>query len=616
MRGLITVVVGVFALGLTAAIAAPVLLKPRDLEARVLGALSLAIDREVTVRGTVKPSVFPHVGVVVEGLEIANAPGFADPYLLRAERAEVRLNIGALMRGVADVAEVRLVRPDVRLERRDGRGNWVFKAKTGAVKRASTLVTRVQLVRLDHGRVQLRQDGALRRFDGVDLSWSGVAAMPETHLRARGRHNGQMFDLDVLLKASTKDGRPMTLKLSSVGARAQFSGLLHDAARLRFAGQGRVQADGLGALARLVGSPAPAVLPGQLVFQGSMTGADGGVGVHKAKISIGDVPMLASLSLRPALGRQTRPQLSGVVDVAALDLTPYAPEGSGPAVAKGADGVAPWPTTPMDWSVFRAFDWAVTLQAREGVQLHRLHSGPARVSVVSDGRAAILRGEGRDVYGGQGTVQLRVALGTVPDVALSAQLNGVDAPRLLAAFGYDRIRAGQLTAGLDVTGRGTTQAAVMASLDGRGQFTLTDADIRGPAFSRMARKTAQIIRRRSLDDTGSTQTVYDHAAAHWTVADGQVAAPDVMLKARDFSVIGDAAIDLPGQTLAAALVVQPRPGPPLPLRISGPWGRSRVKLDLLALGRTVVRTPLDTTRDWVHRLLSSEDSSPVPETTP
>lgn len=588
-----------------AALAAPALFNTKEIEARAIEALELALGRDVRITGDVRVHAFPTMGIEVDGIEIGNASGLSAPYMVRAKRAEIRLKPSSLFKGITDISDLVLINPDLRLESRGAANNWTFKVNTGAMRKAKTFITRVHHVRVEGGTITLIDSGVARRISNVKLNWTGAVGLPETHLDARGTYLGQSFDLGLDLGTALAKGRPLKIALSTAGADFRFTGLLQNAARVRFAGMAKVNAASLGTLSRLAGAGADSPLVGRFAFSGPITGSDGSLGVHRASISIADVPMLASLTLRPALGQHLRPQLAGTVTVGAMDLTPYAPSGSGPALARASGAPSAWPQTPLDWSAFRQMDWGVTVIAREGVTLHRLDTGPARVSIRSDGQTLLMQGDSAELYGGQGTVRLVAALKGSPTVTLSTRVQNVDAPRFLAAFGYERITAGRATLGLDVRGVGTTKAAIINSLNGKGQFDLTDAEIRGPAFLRMARKTAQLFKRSSIDDeTG--KTTFDSATAHWTVQQGVVTCPDLVLSTQDFRLYGDATIPLGAQTLEAALTLKPSHGPALPLRITGPWGSTRMRVDTRAL-KTLAAKPVTGPANWVKGLFGNTE---------
>jgi AsmA protein len=583
-----------------AALAAPTLFNGKEIEARAIEALELALGRDVRITGDVRVHAFPTMGIEVDGLEIGNTGGLSAPYMVRAKRAEIRLKPSSLFKGITDISDLVLIQPDLRLESRGTVNNWTFTVNTGAMRKAKTFITRVHHVRVEGGTITWIDSGVARRISNVKLNWTGAVGLPETHLDARGTYLGQSFDLGVDLEAALAKGRPLKLNLSTAGADFRFTGLLQKGAPVRFAGLAKVNATSLGTLSRLVGASADSPLVGRFAFSGPVTSNDGTLGIHRAALSVGDVPMLASLTLRPALGAHLRPQLAGTVTVGAMDLTPYAPTGSGPALTRASGAPAAWPDTPLDWSAFRQFDWGITVIAREGITLHRLDTGPARVSIRSDGKTLLMQGDSAELYGGQGTVRLVAALSGRPTVTLSSRVQNVDAPRFLAAFGYDRVTAGRATLGLDVQGVGTTQASIINSLNGDGQFELTDAEIHGPAFLRMARKTTQLFKRPVLDDdTG--KTAFDSATAHWTVKQGTISCPDLVLSTQDFRLYGDATVPLGAQTLEAALTLKPAHGPALPLRITGPWGATRMRVDTRAL-KALAQKPVTGPANWVKGL--------------
>ncbi len=90
--------------------------------------ISSALERKVTV-DNVSISFWGGLGIYLEGIRIANPPGFEGPDLLSATALDIKLRLFPLLRKEIQMDRLILVKPQIALHRlTDGRSNYKFGA--------------------------------------------------------------------------------------------------------------------------------------------------------------------------------------------------------------------------------------------------------------------------------------------------------------------------------------------------------------------------------------------------------------------------------------------------------------------------------------------------------
>src|SRR5512138_1846070 len=92
---------------------------------------SAASGRSVEIRGDLDLDIWSWTPAVsAREVVFANAPWAEEPEMLRVEEVHARIRLTPLLAGRLEVERLRLVRPQVHLERRDGEANWDLGASS------------------------------------------------------------------------------------------------------------------------------------------------------------------------------------------------------------------------------------------------------------------------------------------------------------------------------------------------------------------------------------------------------------------------------------------------------------------------------------------------------
>lgn len=219
-------------LGALAVVALPRLIDPNAYRDPITRAVAERTGRTLTLDGDLGLSVFPWLGITIEGASLANAPGFGDEPMLAVQHAEARLRLLPLLAGRLEFGTIVLDGLRLNLARAaDGRSNWQdietrlaepdtaapapaepADGSAGGFNASSLNITGVKI---RDGRLLWddRQSGARYALTDWDFSAGGVrlgGSVPvETHfnLSVAAAELDAEVDLEASVQAAPSDGR-------------------------------------------------------------------------------------------------------------------------------------------------------------------------------------------------------------------------------------------------------------------------------------------------------------------------------------------------------------------------------------------------------------------------
>ena len=286
-----------------------------------------------------------------------------------------------------------------------------------------------------------------------------------------------------------------------------------------------------------------------------------------------------------------RPKLSGTLDMGALDLRPYMNAYS----AQNPTGqIQPWSREPLPVEGLRSVDAELDLKA-SSVKLTRLSLGPTTMDVtLKDGR---LSGDipALSLYGGKGRAAFALdASGAVPRVSLNASLGDLESQGFLGAVAGFAKATGTAGTSVNITGSGLSQADIMASLDGTGDFKVLNGSIQGIDAQAFLTGLDTALRSRALPGGigADYQTKFRDLLGAFTVTDGVARIDRFTLDGLGVAVEGSGAVDLGAQTIdfrfrprATGDAARGIAAFGVPVRFSGGFGSAKAGLDAEFLGQ-------------------------------
>lgn len=550
--------------------------------------------RELRIEGSVRPTLWPVLGVTTGPVSISNADWSNEGPMLTAKGLSISVDLNSLISGEVRITEINADGPKIVLERAaDGRENWVFGGENGGEVTTQTpgvgaafaldqaRVTGGSLTCIDH------QNGLRKDISALNGSFRLPAFTGPADIDLSGQMNGQDFTL-VAGIAGFKDfldGRLIGVKadLSAGAARVNFDG---DASLTGPEAKGQIAADlaDLTAISTLAGTTAPNLPVGlggssvsvageiTLTAQGSLFLRGG-----QAKLDGNALSIDADLS-----AGADRPHLTAKVTAGALDLSGLT-QGGGSSSGAGSGGSG-WSDAAMDLSGLAAIDAELSLTA-DSLDLGLIKAAPLRTKVTIDRSRMVTDLIKVGAYGGSITgnfvINARKGLSMGGDLAFS----GMDLQPLLSDFAGITRLTGQGDLTVKFVGSGKSMAAIMNSLEGDGRIVLGAGEIQGLDIEGMIT---------NLDPSyvgAGKKTVYDDLTASFALSEGDLLNDDLVLnspylKAEGRGRIGLGRRDIDYRIKATALrAADGTGGVDVPVLIRGPWSDPAYSLDLESLAQ-------------------------------
>ncbi len=284
-----------------------------------------------------------------------------------------------------------------------------------------------------------------------------------------------------------------------------------------------------------------------------------------------------------------RPKVTAGLSMKVLDVTPYiaasgAPTGSG-AGGGGAGGGSGWSTQPIAFDGLKAADADLNLKADE-IIANKIKIGATAMTVTLSGGKLTANLTDMSLYKGKGSGAFTVdGAAATPAVAASFQLSGLSAqPFLTDAIGFDRIE-GTGAFSFDLSAAGTSQAALMRNLKGKGATEFRDGLIRGFNLASLKGLSLQSVLGGQLGTTDSTE--FSRLAGSYTIDNGVLTNSDLVLVGPLIRANGAGTVDIGSRTIAYRIeptivgTLQGQgasgdaKGLTLPFRIEGSWDNPR-----------------------------------------
>lgn len=548
--------------------------------------------RALTIAGDLDVQLaWPLPRIRAQTLSFANPAWGATPQMVVADRAEISLDLLALLRGQLAFPELRLSRPQVFLEQASGgRKNWLLDhAQTDENTRIP-----IGRVLLDQGQVHY-VDAASQTAVLVMLSTgtppakaapsasapAGAAPDANTdgvHFQARGQLRGQALAAEGsggAVLAWRDEARPYPLKVdASMGrTRIRLEGTVTSLSQLKALDLTlELSGESLATLYAWTGvalPPTPAyrsrgrlVRDGPLWRYGPFTG------------QVGRSDLAGTLQW---LSGGVRPVLSGALQSRQLDLADL-----GPAVGARADiGTRVLPDLALDTTHWAFMDADVTLQAQSLQRDRASLVDKLQLRLQLQDRLLSLNPLSFGLAGGELQAQMDFDARATPLRGhAKARLRGLVLGRLLPVAALQKEGVGRLDGDLELRGQGNSIGRMLASADGQLQLAAGKGQISRLLMEQTGLHLLEILR---LSMFGDQTVTMNCAALAFRVNAGVMQAENLVLDTSINTLVGSGQIDLAQERLELTLV--PRTKVPSivalrsPIHITGSLAQPRVELD-------------------------------------
>jgi AsmA protein len=595
----------VIVLVVAAAFIVPMFIPTDTYKAEIKERVLAQTGREIDIKGDLKFSILPTLGLKVNDVTFANAPGASTKSMATFKQLIVKLKAIPLISGNVEIDEFQLVEPVINLEvDKAGKPNWVFakpasagqpagktpekkttekKAappKTASGGGADISKLKIADLRLIKGKVTYvdRRTGARQQIDNANLSVSLPGVSSPLQVKGDLVWNKEQlnveFRLDNPQAFSSGTGSPMRLALKSKPVNLTLAGTAKGGKAVAAAGKLAIDVPSVRNLAAWAGNP--------IAMQGSGLG-----------------PM----------------KLSGKLDVPQLDLNPYLAGGSGgttggkaapagqggdktaakPAAAPAGGGKG-WSRAPINTAALHSVNADLTLSAG-GIRYQKIKVDRGQLHVKLAGGRLQAQLQQLQLYGGSGSGVI-VLDGSGKGVALSQDftISKVKAREFLSdAANYSGL-SGLGSGKFKVTGRGASQYAMVQSLNGNGSFGFRDGAIKGAALINMicAINPAQLMKGVGKDK----ETKFSAFDGTYTIRNGVLTVAkyeDMQLKSPLLRLSAKGNSNLPPRTLNFRIEPKivgtckgqggafSKEGVAVPLFLKGTWDNPSWGIDMAAL---------------------------------
>lgn len=311
-----------------------------------------------------------------------------------------------------------------------------------------------------------------------------------------------------------------------------------------------------------------------LSFESAAFTLDGSNGVGTGKVTFGGIPTVtAGLTMNR------------------LDVTPYLTGGradNAPAQSQSAGGTGrSWSDDRIAFDGLRAINANLNLRTDE-IVADEIQIGPSNLTIkIADGALTAELTE-MALYSGIGVGTLSIdGSSATPQLAAFFRLDGIEALGFLSdAIGFSRVE-GTGAISFDIQTAGTSEAALMTALTGKGSVEFRDGAIRGINIPKMVRGLS-IDTLLGWQQTSDEKTNFSELSGTYTISNGILTNSDLVLIGPLLRVTGAGTVDIPKQSLAYRIdpkIVaslqgqggsQDLEGFAVPVRVEGPWDQPRI----------------------------------------
>ncbi len=268
-----------------------------------------------------------------------------------------------------------------------------------------------------------------------------------------------------------------------------------------------------------------------------------------------------------------------------LDLRPY----QAAIYANRPKGIIPWSEAELNLGFLNSFDGDFILDT-PNIKTLSVEMGQSKINTrLRDGILTTKIPE-FSMYGGSGVLDFSLnAKGEIPQIEMDFDLQNINAKGFLgAAAGFTKL-SGNTGTKIHIKGQGRSQAQIMRSLSGGGNFELAQGLVQGVnlgEFVKNLNNMDNLLKTRTLPaGLGAGQsTSFDKISGLFTIKDGIVNIGKFSLNANNIIAEGVGSLDIGGQSVNFGLRPYIKGGKGLsaygiPIRFSGKFGSVSASLD-------------------------------------
>jgi AsmA protein len=633
MKKFLLVLLALVVVLIVAALAVPFLLPMETYKQQIEAQVERATGRALAIDGPLDISLLPTVAVTAEELRFANVEGSARPEMVRLKGLQAELKIWPLLRGSVEVDRFVLVEPEFHLEiDAAGRPNWALgapKAGTGDEPQAQAPdqpgtgteqpggamrlpITELKLgdIRIENGTLTLAdaRSGTEERIEAMNLDLDLPDLQSPMAAQGSFAYKGKPVELALAAErpvALLQGGSsPIRVTGKTPDLALAFEGAIDNAATPQAAGAIELNVGSIRDLAAWLAEPLAFEGEGLRTFRvsGKLESSPTRIALSDANLALDAIEGQGNVAIE--LSGQV-PQVTGRLDLGAIDLNPYLPPEAADQVPAPGDGeetaTTDWSDEPIELPPIGGANVDFALST-EGLKIRDLQLDRSELALRLQGAHLTVDLAEIALYGGRGNgqVEVQVVDGT-PRISNRFRLEGLQAlPFLTDAAGFERLR-GTADAEISLQTRGRSERELVRNLNGNGQATFRDGAIVGINLAAMVRNVAAAFEGGGTGE--ERETDFAELSGSFAISNGILTNDDLWLQAPVLRVAGRGQINLPERTLDYRL--EPKAAPTLegqggsrevagllvPVIIRGPWDDPIFTPDVSSVARRALEDP-------------------------
>ena len=528
-----------------------------------------ATGRDLVIAGDLELGISLTPSVSVAGVTLSNAKWGKRPEMIKVERFEAQMSLIPLAFGIIDVKRIVLVGADILLEvDKKGRANFDFevpgdkdesagKAEQPAEAEGGGPIPVVREVVIRDSRLIYTdaKAGASHEATIDELTINGEGPDTPIEMLFKGSYNKAVIEMTASLGAPIEaiaptKPYPVALTLEAGGATISVEGTIAEP----MAGKGlklavSVNGSELGDLSALAGAEVPKL--GAYSMSTNVTG-DPATALNlvgfKGELAGSDVAGDVTVNLsgkRPFIDAKLKSKLIDVTALggAAAGATPDSGETQPP---KPGDRM--FPADPLPVEGLRAVDAKLTFDAdmiiAAGAKLQGAQVGLSLKGgnlTVSPLKATVA----------EGTIDGSINLDGRKEAArlgVKLLLSKVNLDKLLTDMQITEDIEGKGNINIDIAGRGTSVAKIMAGLNGRAGVLMGEGRMKNSFLQSMLGGSGQLLNQ-VLDKGRAGYTLVSCAVADFPIANGIATAKALYIDTESRGIIGTGTANLRNETL-------------------------------------------------------------------
>jgi AsmA protein len=500
-----------------------------------------ALHRDCSI-GKLRISILPTLGARIENVVISNPPGFSQTPLLSLKALKVRVKVIPLLFGRKEIAGLTLDRPVVFIEKDpQGRLNIPYMEQAGKSERRGTL---------ESGRVKTDESKALQ---GLYLSKASIKGGKFIYLdrTTTPANRTEIEEIDFDLRDLSLDRR-IQYKLSLQWSPNEISlegwvgplGRTIDLKNIPLQGRLQVNFPDLASLMKKLSGGEAATLQGALKADLSFAGKKGSSFKTQGAITMNDLIVSQAIRLKGVVALtgdltvpvQGNPLFSLEADSSHFDIALVEKK-------KGAEKETP-PKKKPGGEKQTAHKGGLDVRGRLKIKEGTFQGTDFRnLLVVGEMRGGVVRLTQFTCAAFKGTVEGDGSFDMADDPSpfrMKAKVTEVDVDTLVNAFSSSKnTLKGKLNGEVALGGVGLSFDAFKKSLTGNGNMRIKDGEI--PWLNLINR----LVQALGGKGGGKEKTTFDDLSTAFTVKNGMVSVPNLLLSEKDTAIklSGDIGLD-------------------------------------------------------------------------